>query len=167
MTELETRNGGDAGRRGRVRARVCHTIFVGLGREQEAVGPEQMSQWRKMVGTEDVSLLGSPSSRRGVGVKIWGSGVVGTETDLVDLSAESGSRQAHRAGVRACLAGMTCACFAIECLRLTETLDVNCGIRGGGGERAGVVMIRATRRARLAHARPVVDPEDSRCSRTR
>lgn len=96
-----------------------------------------MSQWRKMVGTEDVSLLGSPSSRRGVGVKIWGSGVVGTETDLVDLSAESGSRQAHRAGVRACLAGMTCACFAIECLRLTETLDVNCGIRGRVGNGLG------------------------------
>jgi hypothetical protein len=64
---------------------------VGSGEEQEAGGPEQTSRWRRMVEREEVSMVGSPSSRRGVGIKNPGSGVVGNG----DRSTRFVARQAY------------------------------------------------------------------------
>lgn len=165
----ETRDRERAGVVGSVLVIVTRSGWI-RGREQEAVGPEQMSRWRRRTGQRTCLCSAVRVRAARVGIKIWGGGVVGTEIDRLDLCVLNLGlvRRTGGGSSVSCWDDICLLCFRVLWLAgwQTETLDVNCGIRGVGGWGVAV-MIRATRRARLAHARPMVDPEDSRCSRTR
>jgi len=134
----ETRDRERAGVVGSVLAIVTRSGWIrgGGGREQEAVGPEQMSRWRRRSGQR--TCLCSAVRVRGarVGIKIWGGGGVGTEIDRLDLCV------LNLGLVRRTGGGSSVSCWddiCLLCFRVLWLADRNLGreLRDQGGWRLG------------------------------